>query len=256
MSGEQRKLELTGPQIVGSALAAVTAAVAASYLGVSGTVIGAALMSAGTTAGTAVYSHYLKRTGDKVKQHTVSARRGQVAAGESRGGTSTLVERPAAARRGRLPWARVSAVAALVFAVSMGSILAYQGVAGRTVADQIAGKPEKKAERERPLIRRDKQPEHLVRMPPTQPVATPSAKASPSPAGTPTVTTAPTGAPAATPAPASTATVSGSPSPEPSLSQPEVSAGASPPAAVPPPWADEPEESREDVAPADRHLTR
>ena len=58
MGGEQRKFELTGPQIVGSTLAAVTAAVAASYLGVAGTVIGAALVSAGTTVGTAVYTHY------------------------------------------------------------------------------------------------------------------------------------------------------------------------------------------------------
>ncbi|GAA3591959.1 hypothetical protein GCM10022419_088510 [Nonomuraea rosea] len=246
MSGEQPKFELTGPQIVGSALAAVTAAVAASYLGVSGTVIGAALMSAGTTVGTSVYSHYLKRTGDKVKEHTVTAWRGQVAGAD--GGASTLVAAPAKAPRRRLQWARVAAVTVLVFGVSMGSILAYQGVAGRTVADQIAGQPAKKAERDKPLVRRDKRAEHPVRVPPDRPVATPSAADSRSSIPAPKATT---GAPAATPAPASTLTPSGAPSPEPSRSAPEASAGASSPA-EPPPLSPEEDE----VAPEGQDPTR
>ncbi|MEV4250576.1 hypothetical protein AB0J63_45160 [Streptosporangium canum] len=54
------------PQIVGGALATMTAAVAASYLGVAGTVIGAAVMSVGSTVGGAVYTHYLKRTGSQL----------------------------------------------------------------------------------------------------------------------------------------------------------------------------------------------
>lgn len=62
MGGEQR-FDLSLPQIVGGALATMTAAVAASYLGVAGTVIGAAVMSVGSTVGGAVYTHYLKRTG-------------------------------------------------------------------------------------------------------------------------------------------------------------------------------------------------
>ena len=73
MSGEQRKFELSMPQILGSALAAVTAAVAASYLGVAGTVIGAAVVSIASSVATAVYTHYLKRTGERVKQHTLTS---------------------------------------------------------------------------------------------------------------------------------------------------------------------------------------
>ncbi|WP_433240737.1 hypothetical protein ACQPYK_35010 [Streptosporangium sp. CA-135522] len=65
MGGRQR-FELSMPQIVGGALATMTAAVAASYLGVAGTVIGAAVMSVGSTVGGAVYTHYLKRTGDQL----------------------------------------------------------------------------------------------------------------------------------------------------------------------------------------------
>ncbi|WP_327090902.1 hypothetical protein OIE66_09825 [Nonomuraea sp. NBC_01738] len=73
MSGEQRRFELSVPQVLGGALAAVTAAVAASFLGVAGTVIGAAVASIASTVGSAIYTHYLKRTGEKVKEHTVLA---------------------------------------------------------------------------------------------------------------------------------------------------------------------------------------
>ncbi|HEX4812362.1 MAG TPA: hypothetical protein VFV66_06380 [Nonomuraea sp.] len=207
MSGEPRKFELTGPQIAGSALAAVTAAVAASYLGVAGTVIGAALMSAGTTVGTAVYSHYLKRTGDKVRRHTALARRG--------------TGRP----RRWLPWGRVAVAATLVFGISMAGILTYQIVADRTVADQIAGKPRKKPERARPTARRGGKERTAPAVQPlrTWATATPSGSASPHPTltWTPPPATAsriptptPTGevtAPAPPPAPPST--VSGSASP-------------------------------------------
>ncbi|MGW5485013.1 hypothetical protein ACWEU6_25500 [Streptosporangium sandarakinum] len=65
MGGEQR-FDLSLPQIIGGALATMTAAVAASYLGVAGTVIGAAVMSVGSTVGGAVYTHYLKRTGSRL----------------------------------------------------------------------------------------------------------------------------------------------------------------------------------------------
>ncbi|MFF5206968.1 hypothetical protein [Streptosporangium sp. NPDC000396] len=64
--GGERRFDLNLPQIVGGALATMTAAVAASYLGVAGTVIGAAVMSVGSTVGGAVYTHYLRRTGDQI----------------------------------------------------------------------------------------------------------------------------------------------------------------------------------------------
>lgn len=52
--GGKEGLDLSAPQIAGSALAAVTAAVAASFLGVTGTVVGAAVAGAATTVGDAV----------------------------------------------------------------------------------------------------------------------------------------------------------------------------------------------------------
>lgn len=66
--GGKEGLDLSAPQIAGSALAAATAAVAASFLGVTGTIIGAAVASAATTVGNAIYTHYLKRTRDRLKE--------------------------------------------------------------------------------------------------------------------------------------------------------------------------------------------
>ncbi len=73
--GKRRVARLSGAQITGGGLAALTAAVTASYLGVTGTVIGAAVMSVATTVGTEFYAHLLRRTGHRVKQHTTTSRR-------------------------------------------------------------------------------------------------------------------------------------------------------------------------------------
>ncbi|MEU7744629.1 hypothetical protein [Nonomuraea sp. NPDC049158] len=221
MSGEQRKFELSMPQIAGSALAAVTAAVAASYLGVGGTVIGAALMSVASTVATAVYTHYLKRTGEKVKQHTVIAWRdsgaqdspperdegqGELATaahatvrhssaaletGEtSRPGETTLVMAPIEVPvRRRVPWAKTGMAAALVFGVSMGGILTYQTIARTTVHDQLTGgKPVTERgkapgkEKEEPAV----QPRTTLYSDPATPSGAPTTSPSPSPTASPT----------------------------------------------------------------------
>ena len=66
MSG--RRIEVSGTQVVASVLATVTGAIAASYLGVAGTIIGAAVMSVASTAGSAVYKHYLGRTARRLRE--------------------------------------------------------------------------------------------------------------------------------------------------------------------------------------------
>jgi hypothetical protein len=64
MSG--RRIELSATQVIASMLAAVTGAIAASYTGIAGTVIGVAVMSVASTAGAAVYKHYLARSQEKL----------------------------------------------------------------------------------------------------------------------------------------------------------------------------------------------
>src|SRR6266700_4906271 len=65
MSG--RRVELSTSLVIANVLAAVTGAVAAAYLGVAGTIVGAALASFASTTGTAVYRHYLAQTEEKLK---------------------------------------------------------------------------------------------------------------------------------------------------------------------------------------------
>ena len=56
------RLELSLPKIVAGALAAASAAVASSWLGVAGTVFGAVVVSVVATVGTALYTHSLERS--------------------------------------------------------------------------------------------------------------------------------------------------------------------------------------------------
>ncbi|MEV4169611.1 hypothetical protein [Nonomuraea sp. NPDC049709] len=216
MSGEQRKFELSMPQILGSALAAVTAAVAASYLGVAGTVIGAAVVSIASSVATAVYTHYLKRTGERVKQHTLTSWReehdpdgppeeGRLLAAAAHAtpgvGESTLVMPVVEEPRRRLPWLKIAAAATIVFGVSMGSILVYQAAAQQTVHEQVTGKAPKKPQEEhrgRP-VRQERESEAPAYPPQT---STP-APSTPSPSPT---TTQPTRTPTPGPTPEPTPT--------------------------------------------------
>jgi cytoskeletal protein RodZ len=213
-------VRLSVVQIAGGALAALTAAIAASFLGVAGTVIGAAVMSVATTVGTDIYTHYLRRTRAKVKQHTPTGRRQRPtrpeAAEQTAGAPATMPHAP----RGRLGWLSLGVAAALVFTISFGGILIYQVLAGHTVADQVNGTTGRKAEpgkrhgpterRAEPAMRRQ-QPRSAAPTPSGSPSASPSptpsatgAQATPTPdlsSGTASVTPAPTGSPPTTAGP-------------------------------------------------------
>ncbi|MFJ1648362.1 hypothetical protein [Streptomyces sp. NPDC088258] len=73
---KERRLELSVPQVAGSALAAVAAAVLASQLGVYGTIIGAGVVSVVATCGGSVFQHLFRRTGEQIRVVTVQARPG------------------------------------------------------------------------------------------------------------------------------------------------------------------------------------
>jgi hypothetical protein len=69
MSG--RRIELSATQVIASMLAAVTGAVAASYTGIAGTMIGVAVMSVASTAGGAFYQYYLGRSQERLRSAAV-----------------------------------------------------------------------------------------------------------------------------------------------------------------------------------------
>jgi hypothetical protein len=65
MSG--RRFDVTAIQAVSSMLAALTGAVAASSLGIAGTMIGAGLMSLASTVGAAIYKHYISSGNERLR---------------------------------------------------------------------------------------------------------------------------------------------------------------------------------------------
>ncbi|MGI5208202.1 hypothetical protein ACQEU6_42360 [Spirillospora sp. CA-108201] len=87
-----RKLpDVSTTQLIASAVATAVAALGASYLGVYGTIIGAALMSVISTAGSAVGKHYLDQGREQIREltHLQSAvRRRDMAEGAAEEATS------------------------------------------------------------------------------------------------------------------------------------------------------------------------
>ncbi|MFI2465663.1 hypothetical protein ACH475_04690 [Streptomyces globisporus] len=68
---KERRIDLSLPQVAGSAVAAVAAAVLASQLGVYGTIAGAGVMSVVATCGGSVFQHFFRRTGEQIREVTV-----------------------------------------------------------------------------------------------------------------------------------------------------------------------------------------
>ncbi|NDU76957.1 hypothetical protein GWI34_30690 [Actinomadura sp. DSM 109109] len=92
MEAMPRKLpDLSTTQLIASAVATAVAALGASFLGVYGTIIGAALMSVISTAGSAVAKHYLDQGREQIRELThlqSAARRRDVAEGAANEATS------------------------------------------------------------------------------------------------------------------------------------------------------------------------
>ncbi|MEU0374477.1 hypothetical protein ABZ070_30415 [Streptomyces sp. NPDC006283] len=147
---KERRLDLNAPQVAGSALAAVAAAVLASRLGVYGTIIGAGVVSVVATCGDTLFQHLFRRTGERIRVVAVQARptTRQVHFGSARpdlvqeefGDATTHGTRIRGGKRSAL-------VAASVFAVAMTGITGYElavgqelgGGAGTTVGSAIRG---------------------------------------------------------------------------------------------------------------------
>jgi hypothetical protein len=66
------RLEVNGTQVCASTLASVSGAVVASIFGVTGTVVGAAVGSVIATTGSALYSHGIRRTTEKLQNTPVA----------------------------------------------------------------------------------------------------------------------------------------------------------------------------------------
>ncbi len=152
MSDERRKLELSPAQIIGGALAAASAAVASSWLGLAGTVIGAVIVSLVASIGGAIYTHSLRRSTTVIRQTlpVVPMRSLRSGRADLAGATAVLPAvspgaepepLPAASKtqaRAGLVWrtVAVSAVASLVLAAV--ALTGFELVVGKS-ASSLAG---------------------------------------------------------------------------------------------------------------------
>ncbi|MFF7333699.1 hypothetical protein [Streptomyces sp. NPDC008150] len=166
----KKRVDLSVPQVAGSAVAAVVAAKLASYFGVYGTIFGAGVVSILATCGGTVFQHFFRRTGEQLREVTVAAKpRAQAGtfpadpdaprAPDRRGvraESRTTGQVPpahgefteATVYRARVrSWKRPLIAAALVFGVTMAGITTYEvasgdsfsGNGGTTVGDAFTG---------------------------------------------------------------------------------------------------------------------
>ncbi|MFD7812933.1 hypothetical protein ACFV6E_08320 [Streptomyces sp. NPDC059785] len=145
----RKRVDLSLPQVAGSAVAAVVAAKLASYFGVYGTILGAGVVSVIATCGGTVFQHFFKRTGEQIRDATAQGRPVRPGPAREPGavtpayefGEGTVYRARARGRR------RPLIAAALVFGVTMAGITTYElvsgdsfsGGGGTTVRDALTG---------------------------------------------------------------------------------------------------------------------
>ncbi|MFE0805548.1 hypothetical protein [Streptomyces sp. NPDC058812] len=128
---KSKRIDLSVPQVAGSALAAVVAAKLASSFGVYGTILGAGLISVIATCGGSVLQHFFKRTGEQMRvKRTV----GTVRAGGPAAPVPGEFTEGAVYRARTTGWKRPVVAAALVFGVTMAGITTYELASGESLS--------------------------------------------------------------------------------------------------------------------------
>jgi hypothetical protein len=165
------KFDLSATQVVGGALAAMTAAALGSQLSVAGTVVGAALASIIAAVAGSLYTASIRRTHDKVKTvfwtgqpnevedptvmeilpdstGHVAGQRSHLVAPEPNGDPSPPPRRP------KLSWKRVAVAALAAFGIAAVALTTFElvtghalsGGQGTTIQQVSEGKPTKESD--------------------------------------------------------------------------------------------------------------
>jgi hypothetical protein len=124
--------QLRVPRLLAGALAAVTAAVVASFFGAEGTLIGAALGSILVTPAEAVYTRTLA-SADTLARRSLLRRVGE-GAGPSEEGASKAHPEP-------VRWRRVAVAAVVAFGIAVGAITGVEAVAKQPLASLVGSRP-------------------------------------------------------------------------------------------------------------------
>jgi len=187
------------PKTIAGALAAVCAAVVGSYLGVAGTLIGAAVASVVGTVGTEIYERSLNKGREKLQTLAPAFVKTPAAVGTPPVAAATEDESPShtVAPKPQIRWKRIALVAGAMFVLAMGSLTVFELITNKSVAS-IVGNDTKARSTVGGLLN------------PGTGSTTPTPSPSPSATATATESNAPAVAPttmqATTPAPATTTT--------------------------------------------------
>lgn len=231
MGDDRSRFRVSGIQVAAGAAAAATAAFAASALGVAGTIVGAALVSATFTVLAAVYDHSMRSARARLAETRLVevARKGGAGAADlpsevaesttGDGGPGQAAEEdeptlvlPALDLEGAdgYHWRRIAVVSLLLFGLAMAAITAFELVTGRPISSLFTGDDKSGTTIGRVVDRPRRSAEPSPSVSSTSPSSTTTATETATPTPTPTVTVTLT--PTPTPTPTVTPT-SGTPTP-------------------------------------------
>jgi hypothetical protein len=149
-SNASPKFELSPVQLIAGCLAAVTAAVLASFFGVAGTIIGTALGSIVGTAGTALYTHSIRTT--QARLHTIRTHESAGSAAAAGGGdlpadrageraheTRHVPGHPGWQHYLRRNWVMIAVAATVAFVLSMTAVTGVEAAARKQLWAIVTG---------------------------------------------------------------------------------------------------------------------
>jgi hypothetical protein len=179
--------QLRVPKLLAGALAAVSGAVVASFFGIEGTLIGAALVSLLVAPAEALYTHSLA-SAHRVARRSLVRRVGEQA-GASQEGTSQAHPQP-------IRWQRVAVAAVAAFGLAVGAITGVEAVANQPLASLVGSRPRPEGSTSVGAVvgGADRSAPPATRAPATSTTSTSSSVPAP------TTTTAPVGVPTTAPA--------------------------------------------------------
>jgi hypothetical protein len=178
------------PKTIAGALAAVCAAVVGSFLGVAGTLVGAAVASIVGSVGTEIYHRSLNRGAKKLQTLTPAFIKVPAAVGTPEVAAATAEESPShtVVPKRQIRWRRVAMVAGALFVLAMGSLTVAEAITGKSIASTVGNNTGAKSTWS-----------GIVHPGKAKPTPTPSPSAPATTGPTHTATTAPSTAPSAAP---------------------------------------------------------
>lgn len=243
---DRKRPVLSVTQVVASAAAATSAAVVASFFGVAGTVVGAAVVSAVATIANSLYSHSLARTNERLRSRLAAT---EATGARSRGlrlhraspapaGAPPAPAGAAAASgpsqtphsQGRPRWLRPSVVTAgaavLVFVVAMVIVTIIELGVGKSLHAAVSNQPGNQGTTVGDIVTggtvvSHPSHNHTTPTPGASASQSPPPQATPGSTGPPTPTPSPAGSPSRTPTP-----TLGSPAPSPTTAPSGSPAGS------------------------------